>query len=115
MKTLWEAEKQRIVQDMKVAHAKELEKSITETKKKHWVRNTADRSHSVGLLVFNIFTVLLDFQHVVHAYPLRVSENHTFLSVIRTESLVCYTGPKQILSVQINSNRIFTFTNCCSM
>ncbi|XP_078331384.1 uncharacterized protein LOC111122145 isoform X3 [Crassostrea virginica] len=39
MKTLWEAEKQRIVQDMKVAHAKELEKSITETKKKQWCAN----------------------------------------------------------------------------
>lgn len=57
MKTLWEAEKQRIVQDMKVAHAKELEKSITETKKKQWVRNTADRSYSVRLFVFDAFTV----------------------------------------------------------
>ena len=57
MKTLWEAEKQRIVQDMKVAHAKELEKSIIETKKKQWVRNTADRSYSVRLLVFDAFTV----------------------------------------------------------
>lgn len=37
MKTLWEAEKQRIIQDMKVAHAKEIEKSISETKKKQWV------------------------------------------------------------------------------
>ena len=73
MKTLWEAEKQRIVQDMKVAHAKELEKSITETKKKQWVRNTADRSHSVGLLVFNIFNmlsthILSEFPKTIHFY-----------------------------------------------
>lgn len=39
MKTLWEAEKQRIIQDMKVAHAKEIEKSISETKKKQWCAN----------------------------------------------------------------------------
>lgn len=39
MKTLWEAEKQRIIQDLKVAHAKEIEKSISETKKKQWCAN----------------------------------------------------------------------------
>ena len=40
------------------------------------------------------------------------SKNQIFLSVIWTDSLVCSTGPKQILSVQINSNMIFTLTNC---
>ena len=40
----------------------------------------------------------------------RVSENQIFLSVIWNDSLVCSTGPKQILSVQINSND-FHFNN----
>ncbi|XP_055998197.1 MYND-type zinc finger-containing chromatin reader ZMYND8-like isoform X3 [Ostrea edulis] len=39
MKTLWEAEKQRIIVDMKAAHTKDLEKSISETKKKQWCAN----------------------------------------------------------------------------
>ena len=73
MKTLWEAEKQLIVQEMKVAHTKELEKSITEIKKKQWVRNTADRSYSVDLLVFNAFTVcyILNMlsMHILSEFP----------------------------------------------
>ncbi|XP_061179146.1 MYND-type zinc finger-containing chromatin reader ZMYND8-like [Saccostrea echinata] len=39
MKTLWEAEKQRIIVDLKAAHNKELEKTVTETKKKQWCAN----------------------------------------------------------------------------
>ncbi|XP_062606646.1 MYND-type zinc finger-containing chromatin reader Zmynd8-like isoform X2 [Saccostrea cucullata] len=39
MKTLWEAEKQRIIVDLKAAHTKELEKTVNETKKKQWCAN----------------------------------------------------------------------------
>lgn len=58
MKTLWEAEKQRIIQDMKVAHAKDIEKSISETKKKQWVSIETIHNRTNLSYSWSLFAVL---------------------------------------------------------
>lgn len=63
MKTLWEAEKQRIIQDMKVAHAKEIEKSISETKKKQWV--SIETIHNIKQVSIIAGHYVLCRQHVI--------------------------------------------------
>lgn len=63
MKTLWEAEKQRIIQDMKVAHAKDIEKSISETKKKQWV--SMETIHNIEQISVILGHYLLCWQHVI--------------------------------------------------
>lgn len=63
MKTLWEAEKQRIIQDMKVAHAKEIEKSISETKKKQWV--SIETIHKIKQVSIIAGRYVLGRQHVI--------------------------------------------------
>lgn len=63
MKTLWEAEKQRIIQDMKVAHAKEIEKSISETKKKQWV--SIETIHNIKQVSIIAGRNVLCRQHVI--------------------------------------------------